>query len=291
MKPGMHKAIVPIWAQRIEVERRKDALFITGWGHTPDPLRADQVPPKLRSKLDILQGLRGYRLRHLGRPDEIASIYEFADATDDEKLIAFVTEFGPVSGRLLGIDASSAWEVKVREDLGSLRREQGIFRTMVQIVQQVNRNGLADLDVLRDLLNTTDVETFDQEILALSAIAGISPKSVKAADLVPMAHLTLCLKFNQHAPRLFAFNGEAVELPHVDFTGIRDALYFQLRLDYLAHRAIGTCLNCGGHFSVFKRGTRGCKPSCQRALRNQRYWTKSKSGINAQRRKKSTERK
>ena len=145
------RAITPVWAQRIEVERRKDALRITGWGHIPNPLSPQQVPPALHSKLDILQGLRRYALRHLGQPREPAGVYQFADATDDDKLIAFVKEFGPVSGRFLGFISSGTWDVRVQQPMENLRREQKQFTEMVQIIQQVNRNGRADFAELRRL--------------------------------------------------------------------------------------------------------------------------------------------
>lgn len=282
------RAITPVWAKRIEVVRKKDALLITGWGHTPYPFSSQQVPPELRSKLDILQGLRRYALRHLGQPREPGGVYQFADATDDEKLIAFVKEFGPVSGKFLGFERAATWDIKVRETLESLRREQKQFAKMVQIMQQVNRNGLANFDALRRLLNELRIEILDPELRALEEIANISPNATKDADLIPMAHQTLCNLFNTCPPRLVPIDGEAIELPRVDFTGIRDALYFQLRLVYLAQRTIGTCLNCGGHFTVFKRGTPGCRETCNRALRNQRYWNKSKDTINAERREKKT---
>ena len=114
MKTYRQRAITPVWAQRIEVERRKDALLITGWGHIPNPLSPQQVPSDQRSKLDILQGLRRYALRQLGQPHERAGIYQFAHATDDEKLIAFVQEFGPVAGELLKMnyEGNDNWTLK-----------------------------------------------------------------------------------------------------------------------------------------------------------------------------------
>ena len=141
------------------------------------------------------------------------------------------------------------------------------------------------------LLNSLRIELLDPKLRALEDIAKTSPNSTKDADLIPMANQQLCILFNTHPPRLVPVDGEVIELPQVDVTGIRDALYFQLRLDYLAQRTIGTCLNCGGHFTVFKRGTRGCSERCRRALRNQKYWSKSKATINAERREKSTGRK
>ena len=293
MKSRNLRAITPVWAQRIEVVRENDALLSTGWGHIPNPLSPQQVPPEQRSKLDILQGLRRYALRHLGQPHERAGVYQFADATDDEKLIAFVKEFGPVAGKHLKMnyETSGTFKLKVRETLESLRSEQKQFAEMVQIVQQVNRNGRADFATLRRFLYARWIEVMDPKLSAIADSLNLGPNKAKDADLIQMAHEHLCLEFNNHAPKLYPIDGEVIELPNVDVTGIRDALYFQLRLDYLAQRTIGTCLNCGGHFTVFKRGTRGCNERCRRALRNQKYWSKSKDTINAERREKSTERK
>ena len=96
---------------------------------------------------------------------------------------------------------------------------------------------------------------------------------------------------NECPPRLIPFEGEVIELATVPDEGIRPAIYNVLRRDYLAQRAIGTCLHCGNHFPVYKRGTQGCSEPCRRALRNQKYWNKSKATINAERRGKGTGRK
>ena len=134
---------------------------------------------------------------------------------------------------------------------------------MVQIVQQVNRNGHADFAILRRILYARWIEVRNPKLRALEDYLNIGPGKAKDEDLIPMAHQHLCTDFNSHLPKLFPIDGEVIELPNVDVTGIRDALYFQLRLDYLAQRTIGTCLNCGGHFTVFKRGTQGCSEACR----------------------------
>jgi hypothetical protein len=285
------KAITPVWAQRIEVERQGDDLLVTGWGHIPSPLSSLRVPEKDHSKLDILQRLRRYALRHLGQHRENPEVYQFAGATDDDKLIDFVGEFGPMSGEVLEYkpESGGTWTVTVRETLKALRREQRQFLGLVQIVQQVNRNTRADFDTLCHLLADLEIDTTKPHdfFRMADALLARSQTPSKSADLLPTAHWALCNLFSYHQPRLFPIDGEVIELPDVRPEGIQEALYFQLRHDYLAQREIGTCLHCGGHFPVFRHGTRGCKELCRRALRNNAYWTGHKETINAVRRGKN----
>jgi hypothetical protein len=293
VRSSRQTAITPVWAQRIEVERRSDALLITGWGHIPNPLSSQRVPPEKRSKLDILQGLRRYALRQLGQPRDSAGVYQFADCTSDDKLIAFAQEFGPVCGTIKEFkpESNGLWTLTVRETLKNLRHEQKQFAALVGIVQQVNRNAHADFGVLGHLLTNLEMDmakTYDW-FRAMEDLASQGLITSKSADLLPMAHSTLCLFFNNHPPKLVPVDGEVMELPDVDFTGIRNAIYYQLRRDYLAQREIGTCLECGNHFSVFKHGSRGCSDPCRRALRNRTYWSKHKQTINRKRRTKDAE--
>jgi hypothetical protein len=282
------RVIVPAWAGEIEVERKEDCLWVTGWLHLANPLDARLFPRKEQARLDVLQALRRYGLRHLGQPRGNGGVYAFPDAVDDDLLVAFVREFGPVCGEVMEaeMDGFGSWTLKVREGLESLRREQRRFAGLVGIVQQVNLGGRADLSVLGRLLGELDMDiTLLQEWgRAMEDLGNQGLITTKPADLLPMAHKTLCIFFNRYPPKLFPLGGEVIELPDVGFQGIRDALYYQLRTDYLAQRTIGTCQNCGHHFPLFKRATRGCSEGCRRALRNQKYWDKSKTTINAARR-------
>jgi hypothetical protein len=110
-----------------------------------------------------------------------------------------------------------------------------------------------------------------------------------SVKILSTAHQMVCFFLNQHPPGLFPIADGVVELPRMRFAGIRDALYFQLRLDYLAQRAIGTCLHCHEHFAVYRRGTAACGEACSRALRNARYWDSNKQTINASRRESKEE--
>jgi hypothetical protein len=308
------KAIVPVWAQRIEVEQRIDdeqrpvSLLVHGWGHLPfylDPKKYTNAP-----RLDLLERLRRYALRQLKSPnngDPSLSTYQFADASDDEKLTAFVSCYGPVWGETIKIEdegATGSYTVTVEQNLEQLRREQKIFSAAVGLLAEVNKNGRADRQKVAELLVRLaypdqpagksiwglNIENFvgkTLEPLQLFALEATAPPwTGKAADnqkVIACAHAALCHQFNLHRPVLFRASEQPIELPEIATDGIREALYYTLRLDYLAQRAMGTCLNCGGHFPITRRGQKGCSERCRRRLRNLRYRTQSGKSRRARR--------
>jgi hypothetical protein len=290
------KAVVPVWSHNIEVVRQADdALLISGYGYIPRPFIPDEAHPEEFLLLDFTHKLRRYVLRRLGKDaksDGPDNVYQFANATTDEKLIAFVEEFGPIHGKVVAVQPlaididDDSCAVTVRETLRSLRREQRQFRRMVEIIQQVNHNARADFDVLRGLL----MELAGHAPMSLSddwleAVQNLMHQYRNPSrKILSVAHQLLCYFFNQYPPGLFPVADGVVELPRIRFSGVRDALYFQLRLDYLAQRTIGTCLHCHEHFVVYRRGTAACSESCSRALRNAKYWDSNKETINASRR-------
>ena len=294
MKQPRLRVITPVWAQQIEVERQGETLLVTGWGRIPDPIDAREVEPGQISQLDIFQRFNRYVLRHLGEKQkpEDAGVYQFADADNDEKLIAFVKEFGPVWGdvRFSKYEGNGTCTLTVAQSVRRLRNEQEKFAATAKLLQQVNRNSQADSGIMTATMLDIHIPAFWQ-IMIDNFLSTVGSVAKKTESVLPWAHLALCMVLNDYPPRLVPLNGEVIELVCTSDEGIRYAIYYQLRRDYLAQRTIGTCLNCGGHFSVYKRGTRGCSESCRRALRNQRYWNKHKKAVNRNRRKKRTERK
>lgn len=302
-KRSTPKAITPVWAaQRIGLETQKDLLLIRGWGCILSALETRKIEPGRISELDILQGFRRYALRNLGKGQTTgdAGVYQFADATDDEKLIAFCGEFGPVYGEVRSkrYEDDDTYTLTVAQDLERLRDEQKRFAATVRLIQQVNKSAQADRSIMLQAMQDTQMyqpETLSdvQEIIEtlLEPDFSDTPSHQKTAEFLPFAHLAVCGMLNEFPPQLVPAYGGVVELPRMQDEGIRDALYFQLRRDYMAQREIGTCLHCGGHFPVYKHGTQGCSQPCRRALRNQKYWNKSKATINAERREKNAERK
>ena len=267
-------------------------------------------------------------MRQLGaqRAGDSSSVYQFADATDDERLLAFVREFGPVWGKVVSSSKESEdfSTLTVAQSFESLRREQEIFAAAVKLLQELNRNARADpLEIvfamtrivppqLRPSKGFPHKETCRNFITPLPAspeamsypiavrFAAVAvdlwcsdgvPTDEKKPAVVSLARQVLCDLLNLHSPVLVPVEGEVIELPVIPNEGIREALYFQLRRDFLANRQIGICLNCGSHFTVFRRGTKGCSAACKTALRNQKYWETHKKTVNRNRRKKRTGRK
>ena len=290
MKQPKLKVVTPVWAQHIEVVRHVDILFVTGWGRVHIPYDAKLIAPEKFSQMDIFQRFHRYALRQLSKRDTSgdAGVYQFADATTDEKLIAFVQEFGPVWGVVdfTKYEENGTTTIIVAQTMESLRDEQKTFAAVAKILQQVNRNSQADAEIIKAQMFEIPWLTPYGYILSGGYQYG-GPTDKKSAALY-WANLALCLVFNGYPPKLIPYNGEVFEMPEISDEGIRNAIYWQLRRDYLAQRAIGTCLHCGNHFPVYKRGTHGCSEPCRRALRNQKYWNKSKATINAERREKRT---
>jgi len=317
--------VSPVWAQRIDVKVEEDSLWVTGWGHIYGPLSTGEIDRKNLSNLDFFRRLR-LRQSEVRRPEERSGVYQYADATDDEKLIDFVKRFGPVWGRVLSRNPESngTTTLMVLENLIQLRRGQEIFAGAVKIIRELNRNAKADpaeiVSALKIILppnmrnpsceaNMEDTpkvippiptgvdfvgngiaERFSALALELWGSKGV-PESDKKPAVIICARQVLCDLLNRHAPVLVPVENEVIELPVMPNEGIMEALYFQLRLDFLAQRLIGTCLNCGGHFPVFRRGTKGCSTACRTALRNQKYWKTHKKAVNRNRRKKHPGRK
>jgi len=285
LRPPKLKAITPIWAQRIDVELQGNSLLFTGWGHIHGAVDSDAVPAPERTSLDILQRLYQYALRNIGKTSGTSGVYRFADASDDTKLIEFCSDYGPIWGRVQSEaydEKTGTWTVTVKEGIKGLRTEQKRFLSAVKLLAELNSKGRADYDRLMEGMAELGIDSENLSLVHLDIVTRHRKPNLNA--LLPLAHWVFCSVLNETPPQLTPINGEVIELPKIHTEGIRNALYYQLRLDYMAQRTIGTCLHCGNHFPVFKRDTRGCSASCRRALRNSRFWKKHKNAINEQRR-------
>jgi hypothetical protein len=296
------RLIVPLWAQRIQVERQDGALLVHGWGHFPHYLDDEQS----ETGSDLLQLLGRYAHRKLDdERQEVQSAYVFADAATDAKLEKFCGDYGPTWGEVKSFSnegATGGRTVTVEQSLARLRRQQQIFRAAVEVLGELN--GHADP---RRLANSVGKIGY---VVPADASKCPGPKPGKLLDfggkapaqapwplsqitefrlgwyavnaeqaavaqnkqkVIDCAHGALCELLNDYAPILVPTSGQPVEMPRVSAQGILPALYYQLRQDYLAKRSIGTCLACGGHFPVERRGQKGCSEKCRRKLRNLRF--------------------
>ena len=146
MKQPKLSVITPVWAQQIEVERQGDTLLVTGWGRIPDPFDAKEIAPEHVSQIDIFQRFHRYVLRHLSAKQTTgdAGVYQFADATTDEKLIAFVMEFGPVRGEVHSTkyEENGTSTLTVAQSMNRLWVEQEEFAELQHCSNRSTKKGI-----------------------------------------------------------------------------------------------------------------------------------------------------
>jgi hypothetical protein len=103
------------------------------------------------------------------------------------------------------------------------------------------------------------------------------------------AHEAVQRSLNHFPPILVSAGELVVECPRLSPSGIRDALYFMLRLDYLQGRRLAFCANdtCGRVFAAQRMGAIWCSDRCSRKAINRKYWAeKGKLKRKARRNKK-----
>jgi hypothetical protein len=296
------RALVPVWAQRIVVERESQGpLLIRGWGRIGDNISTARVAPDAINRIDLFERFRRDYLKAIGKEtrSQNAGVYRFAAANDDEKLVGFCEEFGPVCGDvvLMRCEDDLSFTIKVSQSLDKLRESQRTFRAAVRLVREANQGGRANRTeiydaatvIYRNLALTTGTDAAG--MLALIEMRRRFARKQSIEKALSFAHETICGMLNGFPPNLVPVDGEVIELPTSSDTGIESVLYYQLRRDYLAGREIGICKECGCHFPVFKHPANGCSDSCRRALRNRKYWKGNRKKINRERRRKTKERK
>jgi hypothetical protein len=258
------------------------------------------------------------------RPDEARDVgfYQFTEATDDEKLISFVESFGPFWGQVVEreSDLFVAQKITVLQDLAELRRQHARFAAAVRLLRELNRSEPpSDLtaawrEMIVAMMTIYPVPSMYMPRKGVpAAIAKLAAPTLpgmimsneqpwlwsyltvselasgqsegRAERIMDCAHRTLCNLLNEQPLVLIPADGSLpVEMPRLAPQGIAGALYFKLRLDYLAGREVRTCLNCGNHFPVERRGTRWCSKRCGRAAKNRKYWSGNSKDINRKRR-------
>jgi hypothetical protein len=138
--------IIPIWAEKIEVERRsRFHLVVRGRGRNSYPI----IPLKSEVAIQALS-------RNQKQPIHL----QFANARSEDELLNFVAKHGPVHGRLESKrrlnkeqnEKPAKEDLVVREDLNNLIREQRLFRAAVLLLKEL-RGKRQDRAVIRRLVS------------------------------------------------------------------------------------------------------------------------------------------
>jgi hypothetical protein len=96
---------------------------------------------------------------------------------------------------------------------------------------------------------------------------------LSSVNIFRIANDLLCDVFNLFPLTLFHSNGIALEMPDVNPSGVRSALYYTLRMEYLYKRKMKICArdNCRAYFIPKAGNVRYCSKRCENADKQRRF--------------------
>ena len=229
----------------------------------------------------------------------------FANADTDEKLIAFVRQFGPVVAKRLK-DTRIIPNAKTREpefpgrliaqqDMQELKREQSVYRAALGLVDWLANDGedTRSVDPLIELI-AANIKDWPEQWKREKRLREKEPawrlrekslKRIKSLARLRRApdwqaaldvRIIICELLNSFPstvyPNPLEFHGD------IKF-GIRPLLYSLLRRQFLYPRGFSICLNteCRNFFGIERAGQQFCKTECSLRQRQRDYWkTKGK---------------
>jgi len=251
-----------------------------------------------------------------GRTGKDSPHIRFANADTDEKLIAFVRQFGPVVARSVygslerpekGLP-EPRWPPRLtaEQDMNELRSERLLYHSALSLVIELGRPE-ADASIVQHCIKEIAGKVSDwprqwereQRLRQPHQIHWkISPESVERIQQLSTAppdpflprsvdgRIVVCELLN-------AFRGMVYPNP-LEFHGsirygIRPLLYSILRREFLYPRDVAVCANtqCRDLFEIERAGQRFCCDDCSRHQRQREYWKNSGKKLRGKRLKKA----
>lgn len=288
--------------ERLNVEREGDCLRITG----KFPLYFDESPCDLYRQYQVARKdwsnvARGKSSPHI----------RFANADKDEKLIAFVRDFGPV------VASSVSYQTPFPEPpllpiliatqgMNELRNERVLYRAALDLVLVLAEPAKAHLSVIRECLSDISDNVRDwprqwkRESKNHDSIcwkfgqvsvkeidecrARVATTAADPVDLIGKRYMAgiepdpigngrhvLCELLNAFHSRVFP---SPVAFHSGIRYGIRPLLYSILRQEFLYPRDVAGCKNtqCREFFEIERGGQQYCNDICSRKQRQREYW-------------------
>ena len=277
---------VQVWARKIRVKRVNDALLVTG----EQRLDYHERDLNLDRQFDFLATYR--KARGFYSAGILPPHIQFANARDEDDLIRFVQDWGPVWGRIEGKETN---KLSVLQFLEPLRREHRFFSNAAKLLAELGkdhpnvRNIAQQIATMAESRKAVWSGRSDPTLAAYSSLARKRldelhllilkpdedlPSSHPRKRIIYYGHETLCYVLNRFPPVLVPDEGKVVELPQHQSEGIRPALYFMLREDYLRARKLKPCANdrCRNLFVLDGRSRECCTPACSKVVRDYRYY-------------------
>jgi hypothetical protein len=264
-----------IWATEITVARQDDRLLISG-----------QVPFSdldLGSSQDLFLTYLKNRESSDKRARNESAHLQFANARNDEDLIDFVSQFGPVAASdVTQLSAGQAPEglgfreiVKAVQDINELNREQSIYRMCLRLLGQLSRGerdsslavirectasivpGVSEWlkDWNRECVSRTSKKQGPpfwrflpenyESLLHFQVMAASEPCALGGYDPFKAGHEVLCGVLNAFPTRIEYLMDRPVETLSDGslLYGIRPLLYLILRHEYMTQIGMEVCAN------------------------------------------------
>jgi hypothetical protein len=304
-----------VWAWEIKVGVTPDRLFIGGNVLLLD----EQVQWSRDSFLRYRESVKaqiGQQRTGMSSPH-----IQFANASTDEKLIAFVREFGPVvASSVSEVYSGTTPTLKAEQSMDTLRRERQIYAALLTLLAEVDEgNARASIERIRSCISgivhgvscwadqfkreqrwrTAHDQLspgwhFDQKawewIVNLSLSAKLNNPPFAGPDTFTSGHLVLCALINAFRTEVQFFGDRRLEAPVSDslLFGVRPVLYHILKYEYLRRSAIRICGNsrCNQLFAVERAGQQFCSSLCSRKQRQRDYFRERGSGLRKKRARK-----
>jgi hypothetical protein len=264
--------------ERAGEELRIRALF-------PDYEQKD--PPE-----DLIRGYELARKRRFVDKKNIAKNsphVQFANADTDEKLIAFVSRFGPVIAKSTKVGhGERTLTLNAVQDLNELRVEQVVYHAALSLIMELGRKKF-NPEVAAGLIAeiATNIKNWPEQLnrgpegadllwkLSAASMKRISDLSAwRPNSLLPPtvdARIVISELLNVFPARVFP---NPLEMHSAIWFGIRPLLYALLRREFLHGRETEVCANtfCRDCFEMDRAGQIFCSPDCSRQQRQRDYW-------------------
>jgi hypothetical protein len=252
-----------------------------------------------------------------GRTGKDSPHIRFANADTDEKLIAFVRQFGPVVARSVydnferpetGLP-EPRWPPRLtaEQDMNELRSERLLYHSALNLVTELGRPEADASMVQRCITEIADkVSDWPRQRERERRLRKphqilwkISPESVERIQQLSTAppnpilpcsvdgRIVVCELLN--AFRVVVYPNP-VEFHSSIRYGIRPLLYSILRREFLYPRDVAVCANtqCREFFEVERTGQQFCCDDCSRHQRQREYWKNSGKKLREKRLKKAS---
>ena len=310
MHPGFQWA-EPLKGNELTVERIGEDLKITG---LVPVYKSKDSPCDLIDQYEIFAKQLAIGRQREGMQSPEMSL---ANADTDDKLIAFVRQFGPVVAKC-AIDTRMIPEENqeshafrrliAHQNVQELRSEQAVYRAALHLIMRLNQPDY-DYASARELVKTIAANIRDwprqwereQSLRKVEPIWLLRPNSLERIEdlsslpqdcILPAevdGRIVICELLNSFPSTVFP---NFLEMHSSIKFGIRPLLYSILRRQFLHPRGFSICLNtqCRKFFNIERARQQFCSPECSLHHRQRVYWQERGSKLRkkriAQRKKK-----